>query len=346
MPYPIFALAILAITSCSGDDEGVVNRDSGGQVDSRNRLDVGGSDAAHGDSTPQANDSGFAAERDSGQQTDSGEFSSDAAHGQADAGPAANDAGEAQIQDGGAAPELSVAAGHRLSSRILRCDGEQISHTALTWTQGRLTGLTLREFGELSINWTVNWAQGKPESARGRDADGALHQVRWTYVGDRLSRATLNAPFMQLNWSYRYDEQGRLVHARFGETFDGEEFVQQGSFGYGDEGPTLFLGLPINYAGGRPTSIAGEPIRYQGERLVALPGGSAEYAAGGLINRFDEGEGCAYVYGFEAGVRAEYFQDSMPFSGLGSLYGNNGRFHGQLDPGRWIYLLLSLLVGE
>jgi hypothetical protein len=347
MRHQILALMILVIASCSGDDVGVVHGDSHRQVlDSGSRLDVGFSDAELGDGPAQANDSGLAGERDGGQRADGGGLAGDAAQVRTDADSPARDAGEPETSDGGVAPELPVAPGHRLSSRILRCGGEQISRTALTWTQGRLTGLTLHEFGELSIAWTLNWAQGKPQSAQGRDVDGALHQVNWTYVGNRLRRATLASPFVALNWSYRYDQAGRLMHARFGETIEGEEFVEQGSFGYGAEGLTSYLGLPIGYAAGRPVSIAGEPIRYRGEHLMALPGGSVEYGANRLINRFDEGQGCAYVYAFEAGARAEYFQDSMPFSGLGSLYGSDGVFHGQLDPGRWIYLLLNLLAGE
>ena len=103
--------------------------------------------------------------------------------------------------------------------------------------------------------------------------------------------------------------------------------------------------MPITYANGRPVTVVGQPIGYQGDRLDTYPRGQVLYQ-NGRIRTLDDQSGCAHTYGFSPGERAAYFQDSMPFSDLGSLYRTDGTYHGQLDPGRWIYLTLQLLTGE
>jgi hypothetical protein len=232
-----------------------------------------------------------------------------------------------------------------LMSRSLACDGERIGDIMLRWNQGQLLSIDVREFGEVIESWRITWRDNRPLSAISRNTNGDQSRARWAYNNGLLMQAQLTGDGVQLDWRFRYDERSRLVEARFEETVDGQNQSQAVSYRYGPEGPLAIMNRPITYANGRPATVGRERLRYQGDVLVGLPSGRLRYANNGLLQTLDEGQGCAFEYRYAPG-QTTAFQAALPFSGLGAFYDERGRFHGRLDPGRWLYLILALLVGE
>ena len=354
-----FALVIaLALTGTAcGGEAGVGNRDSGLSVfdtGASGRLDVGSHDSgdAPNDTGQTLGDSGNG-QSDAGNQppaSDAGPTPQDGGDIVADGGANADGGGEVAADggvtalDAGGPPPIDRPA-QMLVGRQLICDGEVISRVQLSYARGRLIGLTTSTLGEADMTWSIQWANAVPISAEGRDGDGARHRARWAYTRDKLTTASMMGPGMQLDWRFRYNEAQQLTAASFVETVDGVQARQEGRFTHGREGPTMYMDLPIRYLDGRPATVGGERLVYRGEQLASLPGGRIAYTAG-RIGQFNDGSGCIYTYRYMPQGEAEYFRDTMPFSGIGSIFGANGRFHGQLDPGRWLYLTLALLVGE
>jgi hypothetical protein len=343
----ILTLSLLTLSaSCSDHDDGI---GGGGDTGSAARLDLGVNLDAGAAATVDVGEhsaldaGGNAPLEDVGEAMDAS-IAIDAQAPSSDAGFEPDDAGQ-QHADAGALPPPALGASHRLTSRRFVCDGEAISETALTWNGGQLNQVLVREFGEESMRWTLSWREGRPVFATGQDSEGNAYSVHWSYANNLLSQARLDAPWYDLDWRFTYDRAGQLIQTRFVETADGETVQTGGRFAHGPDGPSSFSGMPITYANGRPVTVVGQPITYQGDQLDSYPRGQVLYQ-NGRIRTLDDQSGCAYTYEFSPGVRADYFQDSMPFSDIGSLYRADGTYHGQLNPGRWIYLTLQLLTGD
>ncbi len=360
--FGLLAGLALGATAC-GDDHGVVHQDAGFSVlDSGNagRLDAGVADRGSSptDSGQRPVDSGGSladagslgdAETplpaDGGAQVADAQAAPDVGDEPGDAGPPARDGGPRPI-DGGAPPGPDARPGAMLVGRQLLCDSEVINRVQLNWNNGRLIGLTATTLGEADITWRLMWANDRPLSAEGRDGDGGRHMVRWTYTRDKLTSATLIGGGTQIDWRFRYNERAQLTAASFVHTADGVQQRQEGSFTYGRNGEVVsYMDAPIRYLNNRPATVGGERLMYRGEQLAGIPGGRITYTAG-RIGRLDDGSGCIYTYRYMPQGEADYFIDSMPFAGIGALFSATGRYHGTLDPGRWLYMTLALLLNE